>query len=561
MGYERQHFRKGQKLKTEHLNHIEEGLETLSRKKAIVDELVTPQLYGAFADGKTDDTAAIQKALDENSAVYFPMGVYMIDQNIGISLRSNQKVILDDAAVITCMPDVAFPTFALHNLVRIDNVENVVISGGSIVGDRSTRALDGKYNNSNCIGVAGSKNVLIEDMDISEARWDSIGVGQYYDSEQKQRFSSEDVTVRNCKLHHDGRSAMSITGCIRFICADCVTHDLQGEIGQVGSAIDLEPDYEETPCTDCVIDNLQAFNNRQGIIINQLCYNTTVIGCRVNTIQNYLTRGDSLIQNCIVDTITCKGAGTPTIDSCVIGKLLITRSATDIVVTNTVIKPAEEYSSVAILYEGLSSEGFENIDDFYAARDNSSTRLFVSNCTIFSKKSGETSTGGRGREGIMWAENTSLLETMFHNCVFFVRNCIINKWYSECTSFINCTFNIDSAGEDLDSSILFYFKGRVGAVNMENFLFTGNKVNICNSILNNPPMAVSTHNAEIIGNTATVDTNKASLGENGTVMVMSLSGISENGSCNIINNVATAFQYFCNPPTAAARVEGNILKL
>lgn len=561
MGYKRQHFRKGQKLKAEHLNYIEEGLEAISQKKAIVDELVTPQLYGAFADGKTDDTAAIQKALDQNSTVYFPMGVYMIDQNIGISLRSNQKVILDDAAVITCMPNVAFSTFASHSLVRINNVENVVISGGSIVGDRSTRALDGKYNNSNCIGVGGSKNVLIEDMDISEARWDSIGVGDYYDLEGKRRFPSEDVTVRNCKLHHDGRSAMSITGCIRFVCADCVAHDLQGEIGQVGSAIDLEPDYAETPCTDCVIENLQAFNTRQGIIINQLCYNTTVIGCRVHSIQNYLTRGDSLIQNCIADTISCKGAGTPTIDSCVIGNLLLTRSAKDIVVTNTVIKPNEEHSSVAILYEGLSDEGFENIDDFYVARDNSSTRLFMSNCTIFSKKSGETSTGGRGREGIMWAENTSLLETMFHNCVFFVRNCIRNNWYSECTSFINCTFNIDSAGEDLDSSTLFSFRGRVGAVNMKNFLFTGNKVNICNSILNNPLMNVSTQNAEIIGNTATVDTNKAALGENGTVRVMSLSGISEKGSCNIINNVATAFQYFCNPPTAAARVEGNILKL
>ena len=33
---------------------------------------VTPQMYGAKADGVTDDTAAIQQALDENTTVYFP---------------------------------------------------------------------------------------------------------------------------------------------------------------------------------------------------------------------------------------------------------------------------------------------------------------------------------------------------------------------------------------------------------------------------------------------------------------------------------------------------------
>lgn len=37
---------------------------------------VTPQMYGAKADGITDDTAAIQQALDENTTVYFPASDY-----------------------------------------------------------------------------------------------------------------------------------------------------------------------------------------------------------------------------------------------------------------------------------------------------------------------------------------------------------------------------------------------------------------------------------------------------------------------------------------------------
>ena len=44
--------------------------------------------YGAAGDGKTDDTAAIQKAIDEekgkNQTLYFPNGTYLISDSVGI---------------------------------------------------------------------------------------------------------------------------------------------------------------------------------------------------------------------------------------------------------------------------------------------------------------------------------------------------------------------------------------------------------------------------------------------------------------------------------------------
>lgn len=51
----------------------------------------TPQMYGAKADGKTDDTIAIQKALDKNNVVYFPSGNYVISSRL--VLRPNTKMI------------------------------------------------------------------------------------------------------------------------------------------------------------------------------------------------------------------------------------------------------------------------------------------------------------------------------------------------------------------------------------------------------------------------------------------------------------------------------------
>lgn len=43
---------------------------------------VTPQMFGAVADGETDDTAAVQAALDEGGLVYFPAGVYKVTKQL-----------------------------------------------------------------------------------------------------------------------------------------------------------------------------------------------------------------------------------------------------------------------------------------------------------------------------------------------------------------------------------------------------------------------------------------------------------------------------------------------
>jgi hypothetical protein len=43
---------------------------------------VTPQMYGAVADGVTDDTAAVQAALDSGKNVYFPEGRYKVTETL-----------------------------------------------------------------------------------------------------------------------------------------------------------------------------------------------------------------------------------------------------------------------------------------------------------------------------------------------------------------------------------------------------------------------------------------------------------------------------------------------
>lgn len=48
----------------------------------VAQSFVTPQQYGAKGDGKTDDTKAIQKALDASNAVFFPTGTYLTSASL-----------------------------------------------------------------------------------------------------------------------------------------------------------------------------------------------------------------------------------------------------------------------------------------------------------------------------------------------------------------------------------------------------------------------------------------------------------------------------------------------
>lgn len=62
--------------------------------------------FGAVGDGVTNDTAAIQAAIDSSNAVIFPTGVYLISSNI--TLKSGARLIGQPGAVIYRNTDVRF---------------------------------------------------------------------------------------------------------------------------------------------------------------------------------------------------------------------------------------------------------------------------------------------------------------------------------------------------------------------------------------------------------------------------------------------------------------------
>lgn len=79
------------------------------------NEYVTPQMYGAVADGTTDDAAAIQAAIDSGKTVRFPYGKYCIANTINIAKKSKWNLFAESAEFVYTGTEYAFELSACRN--------------------------------------------------------------------------------------------------------------------------------------------------------------------------------------------------------------------------------------------------------------------------------------------------------------------------------------------------------------------------------------------------------------------------------------------------------------
>ena len=210
--------------------------------------------FGAKGDGSADDTVAIQKAVDQaavgdGAEVYLPDGIYLINPEISINLRSNVELNLADNAVLKAKPTKE----ANHEIINITNVDNIEISGGSIIGDRKTRTgKTGEWGHG--IKIMGSRNIRISDIAISDC-W---GDGVYIGSTDLQRYSEnvaiEQFTIDNCR-----RNGITIISGRNVKIIDGVIANTRGTDPQAGLC--LEPNNKSEFIQNILIDKLTTISS------------------------------------------------------------------------------------------------------------------------------------------------------------------------------------------------------------------------------------------------------------------------------------------------------------
>lgn len=115
------------------LDSIDEAVIDPVVPSAVVtsDDYVTPQMFGAKADGYTDDTEAVQKAIDSGKSVYFPFGDYLVSKPIIVTDKKFWTLHAEDAIIEYTGDDYAVKVLNARNC-RINISMIYALTGGGI---------------------------------------------------------------------------------------------------------------------------------------------------------------------------------------------------------------------------------------------------------------------------------------------------------------------------------------------------------------------------------------------------------------------------------------------
>jgi polygalacturonase len=182
--------------------------------------------FGAVADGVSNNTEVIQKAVDQCSGlgggtVFFPTGTYMSGT---IYLKNNVTIDLEKSSIIKGIAsESAYPESrnGEKGFIRLDSVSNVTITGeGTIDGNGGNKVFQ-KGNNAdkrpNLLQCIGSKNIVIKNIHIlNSACWTLHlfnsnkvfieGISIYCHSNWNNDgidIDSKNVTISNCTIDCD----------------------------------------------------------------------------------------------------------------------------------------------------------------------------------------------------------------------------------------------------------------------------------------------------------------------------------------------------------------------
>lgn len=264
--------------------------------------IISPRAFGALGDGLADDTDAFQRAIDslggQGGTVAVPAGRYRLDPLRSVMLRDRVHLQLDPAATLVAIPNAADRAV----LLMVREVSDVVISGGSIVGERDQHfGTTGEWGHG--IQLRGARRVTLRDLHVSRCWGDGLSVAGTERVHGAPSEASTDVLLQRVVSTGNRRQGLTIGYAHRVRVIDCEFAGTEGTPPAAG--IDVEPDASLATAIEiahCRIhDNrgpgIQVWKRAQGVQIHDCAldnnrYGVLVLGCDDTRLERNTIRGN-----------------------------------------------------------------------------------------------------------------------------------------------------------------------------------------------------------------------------------------------------------------------------
>ena len=120
----------------------------------LIEKLMSAKQFGAKGDGIHDDTSNLQLCFDNAKNIVIENGTYLVNTDTSLFPKSNSNITLINAT-LKAIPN----SLDNYAILRLNNVENVLVEGGTLEGDRLTHtATTGEWGH--CISIRNSNNIV-----------------------------------------------------------------------------------------------------------------------------------------------------------------------------------------------------------------------------------------------------------------------------------------------------------------------------------------------------------------------------------------------------------------
>ena len=307
-----------------------------------------------------------------NKELYTSTNVIISSDSVarrGIQIPSN--VYIHNSAIIKAIEN----DEERYSIFYVNNVENVIIEGGELIGDVQTHTgSTGEWGYG--IALGGAKNVIIKNIIISECWGDGINVQALYSDYENKTTEGHcrNILIDNVKCLRNRRQGISIEGCFGIIIRNSEFSDT-GSIKSTnpGAGIDIEPWFEEEIVTDVLIENCKILNNKTSL---QIYGRNDLRGVRVNncisdkgvwirtsniTIDNWICTGENYNAYLAIWG-TCKNIKVT--NSIFYNEIYCRGNVQDLLISNCEfnMKFTNPWSGFALCFENFNSTGiYKNI--------------------------------------------------------------------------------------------------------------------------------------------------------------------------------------------------------